>query len=82
MSALLAISVDFFFLIFFFSDDNLQSLNIHAGFNSALKSVGGRCLSGIKALCGLREAQPHGGAATAPGGAWLGVGSVLSWTPN
>lgn len=52
----------FFFLIFF-SDDNLQSLNIHVGFSLALKSVGGRSLREIKALCGLREAQPHRDAA-------------------
>lgn len=37
----------------FLSDDNLQSLNIHAGFDSALKSVGGRCLNGNKAPNGL-----------------------------
>lgn len=37
----------------FLSDDNLQSLNIHAGFDSALKPVGGRCLNGNKAPNGL-----------------------------
>lgn len=42
------------------SDANLQSLHIHAGFNSALKPVGGRCLNGNKAphgFCGTRS-QP------------------------
>lgn len=42
---MLAISVWAFFL----SGDNLQFLNIHAGFNSALKLVGRRCLNGNKA---------------------------------
>lgn len=80
VSALLAISVDFFY--FFFSDDSLQSLNIYAGFNSALKSEGGRCSSGIKALCGLREAGPLWRCCYSPRRCLAGSGVSLELDPE
>lgn len=72
---MLAISVWAFFL----SGDNLQFLNIHAGFNSALKLVGCRCLNGNKAPNRLYGTGSQPGCTYGPGKRFTetGVGSEL-----
>lgn len=52
---------------FFLFDASLQSLNVHVGFNSALKLVGGRCFNGNKAPNGLCGTGSQWGCSSSPG---------------